>query len=83
MDIRRYNRINRYPAPYSIESPQPQYIKHEAAEWVKPRMNQLVDKYLGSAGNTLDPDEVRAMFRPLGYTGPNAADYKEASLLPL
>ena len=78
MDIRRYNRINRYPAPYSIESPQPQYIKHEAAEWVKPRMNQLVDKYLGSAGNTLDPDEVRAMFRPLGYTGPNAADYKEA-----
>lgn len=78
MDIRRYNRINRYPAPYSIEAPQPQYIKHEAAEWVKPRMNQLVDKYLGSAGNTLDPDEVRAMFRPLGYTGPNAADYKEA-----
>lgn len=81
MDIRRHNRINNHPAPYSIEAPQPQYIKHEAAEWVKPRMNQLVDKYLGSAGNKLDPDEVRAMFRPLGYTGPNAADYKEAEEL--
>ena len=78
MDIRRYNRINSHPAPYSIEAPQPQYINHEAAEWVKPRMNQLVDKYLGSAGNKLDPDEVRMMFRPLGYTGPNATDYKEA-----
>ncbi len=78
MDIRRYNRINNHPAPYSIEAPQPQYINHEAAEWVKPRMNQLVDKYLGSAGNKLDPDEVRMMFRPLGYTGPNATDYKEA-----
>ena len=29
MDIRRHNRINRYPAAYSIEAPQPQYIKHE------------------------------------------------------
>lgn len=81
MDIRKYNRMNRYPAAYSIESPQPQYIKHEAALWAQQRMNQLVDKYLGSAGNTLDPDDVRAMFRPLGYTGPNAADYKEAEVL--
>ena len=44
-------------------------------------MNQLVDKYMGSAGNTLDPDEVRALFRPLGYTGPNATDYQEAEQL--
>jgi hypothetical protein len=40
-----------------------------------------VDKYLGSAGNTLDPDEVRMLFRPLGYTGPNANDYAEAEQL--
>ena len=81
MDIRKHNRINRHPAPYTIEAPQPQLIKKAAAEWVKPRMNQLVDKYMGSAGNTLDPDEVRSLFRPLGYTGPNATDYQEAEQL--
>ena len=81
MDIRKHNRVNPYPAPYTIEAPQPQLIGKAAAEWVKPRMNQLVDKYLGSAGNTLDPDDVRAMFRPLGYTGPNAIDYSEAEQL--
>ena len=81
MDIRRHNRINAHVAPYTIEAPQPQIIKAEAAAWAKPRMAQLVDKYLGSAGNTLDPDEVRMLFRPLGYTGPNANDYAEAEQL--
>ena len=81
MDIRRHNRINAHVAPYTIEAPQPQIIKAEAAAWAKPRMSQLVDKYLGSAGNTLDPDEVRMLFRPLGYTGPNANDYAEAEQL--
>ena len=78
MDIRRYNRMTKYPAANTIESPQPQVIKAEAAAWVQPRITQLVDKYLGSAGNTLDPDDVRMLFRPLGYTGPNALDYQEA-----
>ncbi|MBR1804457.1 MAG: nucleoside hydrolase [Muribaculaceae bacterium] len=78
MDIRRHNRINDHPAHYSIEAPQPQYIRHDAAQWARERINQLVDKYLGSAGNTLDPDDVRMLFRPLGYTGPNALDYLEA-----
>ena len=78
MDIRKHNRVNPYPAPYTIEAPQPQLIGKAAAEWAKPRMNLLVDKYMGSAGNTLDPDDVRALFRPLGYTGPNANDYQEA-----
>lgn len=81
MDIRRHNRINPNPVPYTIEAPQPQLIGKAAAEWAKPRMTLLVDKYLGSAGNTLDPDDVRALFRPLGYTGPNAADYQEAEQL--
>lgn len=81
MDIRRHNRMNRYPAQYTIEAPQPQLTKSDAAAWVKPRINQLVDKYLGTAGNRLDPDEVRMLFRPLGYTGPNAADYAEAEQL--
>lgn len=78
MEIRRHTRINRYPSAYTVEAPQPQLIREDAAEWVKPRLNLLVDKYLGSAGNKLDPDDVRMLFRPLGYTGPNARDYTEA-----
>ena len=78
MDIRRHNRINRYPSAYTIESPQPQLITDGAVAWTKPRIQLLMDKYMGSAGNTLDPNDVRAMFRPIGYVGPNATDYSEA-----
>ena len=78
MDIRYHNRMTNNPATYTIESPQPQLIKADAAAWVRPRISQLTDKYLGSAGNTLNPDDVRMLFRPLGYTGPNALDYQEA-----
>ena len=81
MEIRRHNRMNKYPATYTIEAPQPQLIRKDALEWVKPRLRQLVDKYMGSAGNKLDPDDVRSLFRPLGYTGPNFADYQEAEQL--
>ena len=78
MDIRRHNRMNRYPSSYTIEAPQPQLITDGAVEWVRPRMQLLKDKYMGSAGNKLDPDNVRMLFRPIGYVGPNAADYREA-----
>ena len=81
MDIRRHTRMIPNPAQYTIESPQPQLIKTAAAQWTKPRLAQLVDKYLGTAGNKLDPDEVRTLFQPLGYTGPNAKDYEEAEQL--
>lgn len=80
-DIRRHNRQIPNPAPFTIEAPQPQVSGQDAVEWVKPRLRQLVDKYVGSAGNDLDPDEVRMLFRPLGFTGPNMADYEEANLL--
>ena len=81
MDIRRHTRINNYPARYTIEAPQPQLVGNGALEWARLRTNQLVDKYLGSAGNKLDPDDVRAMFRPLGYSGPNVSDYTEAEAM--
>ena len=81
MDIRRHNRMNRYPSRYTIEAPQPQLNGKGAAEWVRPRMALLVDKYLGSAGNKLDPDNVRMLFRPIGYSGPNVADYRQAEEL--
>ena len=78
MEIRRHTRMADNPAPYTIEAPQPQLTKHEAALWAQNRLTQLVDKYMGSAGNTLDPDGVRMLFRPLGFTGPNYLDYTEA-----
>lgn len=78
MEIRRHTRVAVNPAPYTIEAPQPQLTKHEAAVWAQNRLTQLVDKYMGSAGNSLDPDAVRMLFRPLGFTGPNYIDYKEA-----
>lgn len=81
MDIRRHTRMNKYPSAYTIEAPQPQLIKADAAAWVKPRLSLLVDKYMGSAGNMLNPDDIRMLFRPLGYTGPNALDYQEAEQL--
>lgn len=81
MDIRRHTRITPNPSAYTIEAPQPQLIRGEAAAWARPRLTQLVDKYMGTAGNTLDPDEVRMVFKPLGYSGPNAADYAEAEQL--
>ena len=43
-----------------------------------PRTGQLIDKYLGSAGNKLDPNNVRAMLRPIGYINSNEPDYQSA-----
>ena len=81
MDIRRHNRMTKNPAPYTIEAPQPQLTGDAAAQWAQPRLAQLADKYLGSAGNNLDPDDVRMLFRPIGYTGSNPADYQEAETM--
>ena len=81
MDIRRHTRMSPRPAAYSIEAPQPQLTGAEAAGWARERLVQLTDKYLGAAANTLDPNDVRMLFRPLGYTGTNAADYREAERL--
>ncbi|MCR5151825.1 MAG: hypothetical protein K6A98_01580 [Prevotella sp.] len=78
MDIRRHNRINSHPAPYTIEAPQPQITGEDALAWARPRTTLLMDKYLGTAGNNLDPDEVRNVFRPIGYNGTNLRDYREA-----
>ena len=81
LGIHAYGQVGRNPSAYTIEAPQPQLVKADAADWAKKRMTLLVDKYMGSAGNMLNPDDVRMLFRPLGYTGPNALDYKEAENL--
>lgn len=81
MDIRRHTRMNRHPAPYTIEAPQPLVTGNEARAWAQPRMAQLMDKYLCTAHNTLDPIEVREVFRPIGYYGGNGDDYAAAEQL--
>ncbi len=81
MDIRRHTRMLPRASAYSIEAPQPQLTGAAAAQWARERLVQLTDKYLGGAANTLDPNEVRFLFRPLGYTGTNAADFREAEQL--
>ena len=78
MDIRRHTRMRCHPSSYSIEAPQPYLTGADAAEWTRERVGQLADKYMGAAANVLDPNEVRQLFRPLGYTGTNEADYEEA-----
>ena len=35
-------------------------------------------QYLGTAGNSLDLDELRNVFRPIGYYGANVGDYRKA-----
>ena len=81
MDIRRHTRMLPRASAYSIEAPQPQLTGEAAAQWARERLEQLTDKYMGAAAGTLDPNEVRFLFRPLGYTGTNAADYREAEQL--
>ena len=81
MDIRRHTRMYPQPAACSIEAPQLQLTGTDAVEWARERLDQLTDKYLGAAGNTLDPNEVLQLFRPLGYTGTNASDFSEAAQL--
>jgi len=81
MDIRRHNRINRYPSRLTIEAPQPTLLKGAATERAKPRTQLLIDKYLATAGNKLDPDEFRTVFQPIGYYGGNVTDYREAEKL--
>ena len=78
MDIRRHTRMLPRAAAYSIEAPQAQLTGADAAQWTRDRLVLLTDKYLGAAANTLDPNDVRFLFRPLGYTGTNAAEYREA-----
>ena len=81
VDLRRHNRMIPNPSRYTIEAPQPQISGEDAVVWAKQRLPQLVDKYVGSAGNDLDPNEVRMLFRPLGFVGPNLTDYDAATSL--
>ena len=78
MDIRRHNRLSSHATGLTIESPQPGLIGDDALAWTMPRKRQLVEKYMATAGNKLDPDDVRMLFRPIGYYDTNRDDYTAA-----
>ena len=78
MTIRKMTRVVPNPSSMTIESPQPQLVGEQARAWASERLGLLADRYMGSARNRLDPDKVRDLFYPLGYTGPNWKDYEAA-----
>lgn len=50
----------------------------DAVAWAKKHAGKLIDNYLATAGNKLDPDEIRKQLAPIGYDGTNVPDYRAA-----
>ena len=62
--------------------PQPVILKGEAAvAWTKDHLDSLVNVYMASCGNRLDPDMTRDLLKCIGYTRLNVLDYREAGWL--
>ena len=58
---------------------QPLVLTGEAAvEWTKAHIDSLVNVYMASCGNLLDPDMTRDLLSCIGYTRLNVFDYREA-----
>ena len=58
---------------------QPVILTGEAAvAWTKDHLDSLVNVYLASCGNLLDPDMTRDLLSCIGYTRLNVFDYREA-----
>ena len=61
---------------------QPVILTGEAAvAWTKDHLDSLVNVYLASCGNLLDPDMTRDLLSCIGYTRLNVFDYREAGWL--
>lgn len=62
--------------------PQTVILKGEAAvAWTRDHLDSLVNVYLASCGNLLDPDMTRDLLSCIGYTRLNVFDYREAGWL--
>ena len=67
------------PKTASIESPQRILINEEATAWAKAHTTELIAKYMATAGNKIDHDEMRLLFTPIGYDGgSNTVYYRDA-----
>ncbi|MBP3843981.1 MAG: ATP-binding protein [Prevotella sp.] len=63
----------------SIEAPQPTLINEDAKVWAKVHTTELIQKYMATADNKIDPDEMRLLFKPIGYDGgSNTVYYRDA-----
>ena len=61
---------------------QPLVLTGQAAvEWTKAHIDSLVNVYMASCGNLLDPDMTRDLLSCIDYTRLNVLDYKNASWL--
>ena len=61
---------------------QPVILKGEAAvAWTRDHLDSLVNVYMASCGNLLDPDMTRDLLSCIGYTRLNVFDYREAGWL--
>ncbi len=61
---------------------QPVILTGEAAvAWTRDHLDSLVNVYLTSCGNLLDPDMTRDLLSCIGYTRLNVFDYREAGWL--
>lgn len=47
------------------------------AKWVDEHIDEIVDSYIKTHGNVLDPDEMRNAFAGIGYDGKNVPDFRE------
>jgi len=45
--------------------------------WVDEHIDEIVDSYIRTHGNLLDPDEIRNAFAGIGYNGKNVTEYRE------
>lgn len=50
----------------------------DAVLWAKQHVSELIANYVESAGNKLDPDELRKQFAPIGYDGSDVPSYRAA-----
>lgn len=63
----------------SIDAPQPTLINEDAKAWAVAHTTPLIQKYMATAGNKIDPDEMRLLFKPIGYDGgSNTIYYRDA-----
>jgi hypothetical protein len=56
-------------------------LTERAYNYTVENLDKLVDDYISNAGNTIDPDAIREVYKPLGYTGKNVPAFRKAEKL--
>ena len=56
-------------------------LTERAYNYTVENLDKLVNDYISNAGNTIDPDAIREVYKPLGYTGKNVPAFRKAEKL--